>query len=191
MFDLDVSMIFINQTYLCSIIDAIKKSNGWGSNITISDEKDEVLETGGGLLKAKPYLQGETFLTINVDILTDVNLKDFTSFHQQHHADITLGVTNRSTSRYLLFDKNNRLCGWRNISTNQERIAVASNQYFQKAYSGKQNNSLPSALLRRQEFSTDAPLLSRPLSTRNKPTMTPRANPPLYNRKNEMMITHY
>ena len=45
------------------IIDAIEKNKGWGSNIIISDETDEVLETGGGLLKAKDLLRDETFLT--------------------------------------------------------------------------------------------------------------------------------
>src|SRR5947208_3438910 len=84
------------------IVDAVEKSNGWGSKITISDERDEVLETGGGLLKAKKYLQEESFITLNVDILTDVNLKAFIVYHQQQNADITLGVTARTTSRYLL-----------------------------------------------------------------------------------------
>ncbi|HEU4903921.1 MAG TPA: sugar phosphate nucleotidyltransferase [Flavisolibacter sp.] len=118
------------------IVDAIDKAKGWGSTITISDERDEVLETGGGLLKAKEHLQNGTFLTINVDILTDVNLKAFLSFHQQEKADISLGVTNRTTSRYLLFNEYNRLCGWRNIATGQERIAIQQEAYQQKAYSG-------------------------------------------------------
>ncbi|GAA4745143.1 nucleotidyltransferase family protein [Flavisolibacter ginsenosidimutans] len=118
------------------IVDAIEKANGWGSTITISDESNEVLETGGGLLKAKNYLAGESFLTINVDILTDVNLTAFISYHQQQSADITLGVTNRTTSRYLLFNENSRLCGWRNISTGAERISFHSDNYIQKAYSG-------------------------------------------------------
>ena len=118
------------------IEEVIKKNSGWGSNVIISDEREEVLETGGGLLKAKKYLQDETFITINVDILTDVNLQQFIQFHKQQEADITLGVTNRTTSRYLLFDKNNRLCGWRNIATGQQRIAVPSDEYIQKAYSG-------------------------------------------------------
>jgi N-acetyl-alpha-D-muramate 1-phosphate uridylyltransferase len=118
------------------IVDAIDKAKGWGSRITISDERDEVLETGGGLLKAKEHLQNGTFLTINVDILTDVNLKAFLSFHQQEGASISLGVTNRTTSRYLLFNEYNRLCGWRNIATGQERIAIQQEVYQQKAYSG-------------------------------------------------------
>src|SRR5438045_1626495 len=53
------------------IIEEIEKNNGWGSRIKISDESDEVLETGGGLLKAKKLLGNETSLTLNVDILTD------------------------------------------------------------------------------------------------------------------------
>src|SRR5689334_10459200 len=56
------------------IIEAINKNKGWGSSITISNERTEVLETGGGLLKAKHLLGKEVFLTINVDILTDFNL---------------------------------------------------------------------------------------------------------------------
>lgn len=118
------------------IEEAVKTSGGWGSNVTISDERGEVLETGGGLLKAKGLLQGETFLTINVDILTDINLKTLLIFHQQQGADMTLGVTSRTTSRYLLFNGNNRLCGWRNTTTGQERISIQEEQYIQKAYSG-------------------------------------------------------
>lgn len=118
------------------IIEAIEKAKGWGSKIIISDEQDEVLETGGGLRKAKEYLNGSTFITINVDILTDLNLKAFLSFHQQERPAISLGVTNRTTSRYLLFNDYNRLCGWRNIATGQERISIHTEFYQQKAYSG-------------------------------------------------------
>ena len=57
------------------IIDAVKKNNGWGSNVIISDETNEVLETGGGLLKAKDlFTPGEKFITCNVDILTDLDI---------------------------------------------------------------------------------------------------------------------
>ena len=119
------------------IIEAIEKNKGWGSNILISDERDEVLETGGGLLKARPLLEdGEAFLTINVDILTDINLKYFLAKHQQENALITLAVSERTTSRYLLFNKYNRLCGWRNVSTGDEKIVIEAKDLFQKAYSG-------------------------------------------------------
>ncbi len=118
------------------IIDSALKNNGWGSTITISDEKDEVLETGGGLVKAKRYLQNETFVTINVDILTDADLNAMIKLHHEKNPIITLGVTSRSTSRYLLFDKNDRLCGWRNTATREERISIVAEKYIQKAYSG-------------------------------------------------------
>ena len=104
------------------IIDAVKNNNGWGSSIMISDERDEVLETGGGLLKAKPLLQGaEPFLTLNADILTDLNINNLLAYHKQNKALISFGVTNRKTSRNFLFNENNRLCGWRNNTTGEER----------------------------------------------------------------------
>jgi len=132
-----ITEVVVNVHHFADQIEeAVEKANGWGSKIFISDERDEVLETGGGLLKAKPFLQGGTFLTINVDILTDVNLKAFLSFHQQQGTDISLGVTNRTTSRYLLFDGYNRLCGWRNTDTGKERISIQRKEYVQKAYSG-------------------------------------------------------
>ncbi len=72
------------------IISAINDNKGWGSNITISDETDIVLETGGGLLKAKELLSGnEPFVTINVDILTNLNLNKLIDFHKKEKALIT------------------------------------------------------------------------------------------------------
>ncbi|HEU4472112.1 MAG TPA: nucleotidyltransferase family protein [Flavisolibacter sp.] len=118
------------------IIEAVEANKGWGSKVIISDEKDEVLETGGGLMKAQELLGNETFLTINVDILTEINLKYFLANHQQQNALITLAVTERETSRYLLFNKYNRLCGWRNVKTGEERIAIEAKDFIQKAYSG-------------------------------------------------------
>lgn len=118
------------------LIDAIKKSNGWGSNIIISDETDEVLETGGGLLKARKLLEGdEPFITTNADILTNLNIDHLLQYHKEQKALISFGVTNRKTSRYFLFDENNRLCGWRNTKTGEERIPVNKPGLLEKAYS--------------------------------------------------------
>lgn len=133
----DITDVVVNVHHFADQIEeAIKASNGWGSNIITSDEREEVLETGGGLLKAKEFLHGSTFLTLNVDILTDVDLHGFTNQHKQNDAFITLGVTDRTTSRYLLFDEEARLCGWRNVSTGEERIAIPKVALVQKAYSG-------------------------------------------------------
>jgi N-acetyl-alpha-D-muramate 1-phosphate uridylyltransferase len=122
---------FADQT-----IDAIEKNKGWGCNIVVSDETDVVLETGGGLLKAKPlFTPGEKFITCNVDILTDLNLDKLIAFHEKHKPLISFGVTNRKTSRNFLFDENNRLCGWINNTTGERRISIAKDKLVQKAYS--------------------------------------------------------
>ncbi|MFI5156939.1 MAG: NDP-sugar synthase [Chitinophagales bacterium] len=105
------------------MIDAIQSSKGWGSKVTISDETKKLLDTGGGLLYAKDFFTtGERFLTCNVDILTDLDIHKLVSFHDHKKPLISFGVTDRKTSRYFLFDKNDRLCGWRNIQTKEERL---------------------------------------------------------------------
>ena len=104
------------------IINAIKTNDGWGSNVVISDERKKLLETGGGLLRAKNlYTTGQKFITCNVDILTDLDISKLLAFHEENKALISFGVTNRKTSRYLLFDEKNRLCGWRNTKTGEEK----------------------------------------------------------------------
>ena len=104
------------------IIAAVEQNKGWGSNIVISDERDEVLETGGGLLKAAHLLDGdEPFVTINVDVLTDLDLNQLLAFHKRHQPLISFAVTNRKTARNFLFDETSRLCGWRNNITGEEK----------------------------------------------------------------------
>lgn len=118
------------------IIDAIEKNKGWGSHISISDETDEVLETGGGLLKAKNLLQNdEPFITLNADFLTNLDINNLLAFHKNKEALISFGITNRKTSRNFLFDEDNRLCGWRNSVTGQEKIAIPKKNLKEMAYS--------------------------------------------------------
>lgn len=118
------------------IIEAVNKNNGWGSKISISDETNEVLETGGGLLKAKDLLQnGEPFVTLNADFLTDLNINDLIRFHKDKESLISFGITTRKTSRYFLFDDDNRLCGWRNVNTGEEKISISKPGLKQMAYS--------------------------------------------------------
>ena len=118
------------------IVHAIKENKGWGSEIIVSDETDAVLETGGGLKKAAVLLQGGSFVVINVDILTDLNLGDLIHYHQQLMPLATLAITNRATSRYFLFDHFHNLCGWRNTKTGEEKISRISADTSSKAFSG-------------------------------------------------------
>lgn len=122
---------FANQ-----IIEAIKNNEGWGSQLTISDETGEVLETGGGLVKAQSLLQSdEPFITLNADILTDLNIHELLSFHKSNEALISFGITNRKSSRVLLFDKKDRLCGWQNNATGEEKIVIPNQLLHPMAYS--------------------------------------------------------
>ena len=118
------------------IIEAVEKNKGWGSKVVISDERDEVLETGGGLLKAKDlFTPGERFITCNADILTDLNIHDLIHYHESQQALISFGVTNRKSSRCLLFDEHDRLCGWKNNSTGEVKLPVPHTPLAEKAYS--------------------------------------------------------
>jgi N-acetyl-alpha-D-muramate 1-phosphate uridylyltransferase len=119
------------------IVAALDQHNGFGSRILISDESALVLETGGGLLKAKPlFTPGEDFLTINVDILTTLDLQAFLSFHQQKKALVSLAISNRKSSRCFVFDENSRLTGWRNLQTGEEKIRVDTPVQYNRSFSG-------------------------------------------------------
>lgn len=105
------------------IVKAVQVNNGWGSNISISDETGELLETGGGLVKAAPMLQAhKTIVLMNADILTDLNLAAMIGYHQDKKPLATLATTQRQTSRYFLFDSGNNLIGWENTTTRQKKI---------------------------------------------------------------------
>jgi N-acetyl-alpha-D-muramate 1-phosphate uridylyltransferase len=116
----------------------IEKNNGFGSNVSFSHERDEVLETGGGIKKAAWFFekQNEPFVVMNVDVLTDLNLDAMISLHQTKSPIATLAVSSRQTSRYFLFDESNILCGWKNIKIAEQKISRQSSQYIEKAFSG-------------------------------------------------------
>jgi MurNAc alpha-1-phosphate uridylyltransferase len=133
----NITDVIVNVHHFADqITDAIKKNNGWGSHIIISDETTEVLETGGGLLKAKDlFTPGERFITCNADILTDLDIGRLLAFHEQHKPLISFAVSNRKTSRNFLFNRHNRLCGWVNTITGEQRISIHEPDLIQKAYS--------------------------------------------------------
>jgi len=118
------------------ILASIKKHKGWGSNISVSDETGQVLETGGGLKKAARYFDYGSFVLINVDILTDLDLEAMAFYHEEKKPLVTLAITNRKSSRHFLFDKNERLCGWRNSKTLEEKISIPGSAMEEKAFSG-------------------------------------------------------
>lgn len=119
------------------IISFLKEHDDFDSKITISDETDQLLETGGGLKKASPFLKGsEPFLVMNVDILTNLNITDLLDFHYKNKSLATLAVSKRSTSRFFLFNSSKQLCGWRNTKTNEDKIIKDQSDLSEMAFSG-------------------------------------------------------
>ncbi|PTN06797.1 nucleotidyltransferase family protein [Mangrovibacterium marinum] len=105
------------------IKDFLKQHQNFGLSIAISDERDALLDTGGAILKAKPWLTGsEPILLINVDILTNLNFKALLDDHLRNKALATLVVRRRSTSRYLLF-KEQILVGWENKKSGEIKVS--------------------------------------------------------------------
>lgn len=122
------------------IVDYLQQHPFPKARIRISDERNLLLDTGGGIFKARPLLDGdEPFLIHNVDIVSDVDLASFYQKHLHAHADASLLVSRRKTSRYLLFDNDLHLQGWINKATGEikpEDMAYADNLYQELAFGG-------------------------------------------------------
>ena len=107
----------INVHHFADMIEEWCASNDTGVSIRFSDERAELLETGGGIRHAMPMLSGGRFLIHNVDILSNADLTKF--YAQGEGRAATLLVSERKTQRYLLFDESMRLVGWINEATGQ------------------------------------------------------------------------
>ncbi len=144
-----ITEIIVNVHHFADqIIQTVQDHNGWGAHITISDETDEVLETGGGLLRAANYFETEEkWLVMNADILTNLDLHKMMAadekYAQKAEGELvaTLAVTDRISSRNLIFNAAGTLCGWKNNSTGEEKWANPlrdPNTAVKKAFSGIQ-----------------------------------------------------
>jgi len=132
--------VIINVHHFADQIEEVLNDNsGFGSWVTISDEREMVLETGGGLQKAARFFEGEeAFVVMNVDILTNLDLGRMIEFHQGSEAFATLAVMKRHSSRQLLFDEYMQLCGWANNSTGEQKISREVLEMQPFAFSGIQ-----------------------------------------------------
>lgn len=132
--------VVVNVHHFAAQIEAvIEENSGFGSWVTVSDEREAVLETGGGLQKATWYFQGETdFVVMNVDVLTNLDLGKMIEAHEQSEALATLAVMERNSSRQLLFDEHMILCGWTNNKTGEQKISREVRSLKPFAFSGIQ-----------------------------------------------------
>ena len=119
------------------ILAFLGENDNFGANIEISNESDELLETGGGLLFAKRFLENEkTFLIMNVDILTDLNITNFINIHELKGGMVTLAVSDRDSTRKLMFNDKMYLKGWKNLTTNKKTVVGGIFKLRELAFSG-------------------------------------------------------
>ncbi len=120
----DFNEIIVNVHHFSSrMINFLDNLNIPGLHIAISDESDQLLDTGGGLNKAGWFFNdGRPFLIYNVDIISSIDLTKLYTAHVNNTADITLVVSNRKSDRVLLFDAEDQFCGWRNNKTREQNI---------------------------------------------------------------------
>ncbi|MFA7492063.1 MAG: nucleotidyltransferase family protein [Proteiniphilum sp.] len=159
--------IIINLHHFAEqIIDFVEINNHFGIHIEFSDEREKLLDTGGGIKKASPFFNdNQPFLVHNVDILSNIDLRKLYEAHKQNNSPdpkyysgehrlrgaenllippkkiATLVCNERQTSRYLLFDKNNRLKGWINEATGEVKSPFSNfnPQHYRKlAFAGIQ-----------------------------------------------------
>lgn len=117
------SDIVVNVHHFAPLVINFLRTRRFEANVYISDESDRLLDTGGGIIKAKDYLDGdEPFLVYNVDIVTDISLMQLFAAHAQSASLATLAVSRRDSSRVFLFDERMRLSGWRNMLTGRSII---------------------------------------------------------------------
>ena len=133
------------------IINYLRDNDNFGCNIQVSDERDMLLETGGGLRKAEEKFRSlgvqefrssnEGILICNVDILSNIDIPTLLQAYNPDEMGVVV-VSERETQRYLLFNDENRLCGWTNIATGEVRGPIADSQSpianRQLAFSGMQ-----------------------------------------------------
>ena len=122
------------------VVDYLKKNNNFGMRIEISHE-DVLLDTGGGLKKAAWFFleegrADEPFLLHNVDVLSTIDFRSMAELHKQNQALATLAVQERDTSRLLLFDESNQLCGRRTGRDQKPEIVRPSKETRALAFSG-------------------------------------------------------
>lgn len=135
------------------ILDYLKANDNFGLDIRISDESDMLLETGGGIKKARQLFSPLVPILIhNVDILSNVDLSEF---YQQNPritcpdcgvphvmASATLLVSQRKTKRYLVFDRQMRLVGWTNIETGEVKSPFPAVLAAASSFKGKQGGEV-------------------------------------------------
>jgi len=121
--------IIINVHHFAGMVEKeVNRLNKLGLKISVSNEREKLLENGGGLYKARDFFDNTPFLLYNVDIISDLDLSSLYKLHIEKRCLATLAVRHRPGKRFLLVDKSGQLQGWRNISTGEEILTGESSE---------------------------------------------------------------
>jgi NDP-sugar pyrophosphorylase family protein len=113
--------IIINVHHFADMVEEeVSKLNRNGYRISVSDEREMLLETGGGLYKARDFFDSKPFLVYNVDIVSDLNLTSLYNFHLEKKGLAALAVRKRPGNRFYLVDSDGLIRGWRNNATGEQ-----------------------------------------------------------------------
>lgn len=122
------------------IMDYLASNDNFGITIHISREDNLLLDTGGGLLAARRWLDGdEDILVHNADIFTDVDIRAISEHHRMTGSCATLLAWERTSSRALLVDRKGYMHGWTNLATGQVlpvSLEASADQYDKVAFGG-------------------------------------------------------
>jgi NDP-sugar pyrophosphorylase family protein len=132
----DFRKIIINVHHFASKVKEYLDNNTFAADIIISDETNLLLDTGGGIKNAQKFFDESPILVHNVDIISNLDLKEFYQYHIFDDAIASLCVNSRISSRYLLFNKENVLCGWQDVKKDEKIIARDEPNLEQYAFNG-------------------------------------------------------
>ncbi len=125
--DIVVNVYHLADQIVAYLDEYQKKSGPARLGLAVSRETN-LLDTGGGVQNAAWFFGDEQpFLVHNVDVLTDLDLNRLMEAHRRSEALATLAVRERETTRYFLFDEEDRLCGWQSLESNETRMARSVN----------------------------------------------------------------
>ncbi len=129
--DAGISDIIVNVHHFAeAIMDHLGDGRKYGVRIAFSDEREKLLDTGGGLKKAARFFGGEDFFVLhNVDVYTNLNFQSLIDFHKKNRPLGSLAVKERPTSRSFLFDEQGRLSGWRDEGRGKIRWSGKTEHY--------------------------------------------------------------
>lgn len=132
----DFRKIIINVHHFADKVKEFLDKNTFAADIFISDESDALLDTGGGIKHAQKHFDDSPILVHNVDIISNLNLKEFYQYHIIDDAIASLVVSKRNSSRYLLFNDENILCGWQDTRKDEKIIIRNEQNLKQLAFDG-------------------------------------------------------